>query len=171
MKYAKLGLIRKQSDRGFSYVELMFSVTILILLATAATPYLEKTIQRKKESELRESLRQIRTAIDDYKKASDIGKIAKSIDGSGYPNRLEDLVLGVPDITDPQKKKMHFLRSLPVDPMFTAEEPSSHYRPVDTWGKRAYKSDSENPREGDDVFDVYSLSDKKGLNGVPYQQW
>lgn len=153
--------------RGFSYVELMFSVAILALLAGAATPYLEKTIQRKKEAELREYLRDIRTAIDSYKSASDLGKIQKKVGDSGYPKNLEELVVGVTDITDPQKKKLRFLRSMPGDPMFIGKTDN----PESTWGKRSYESDDDNPHEGADVYDVFSLSEQKGLNGIPYQKW
>ncbi len=158
--------------KGFSYVELMFSVAILALLATVATPYLEKTIQRKKEHELRSSLRDIRTAIDAYKKASDEGKVKKSLGDSGYPKRLQDLVTGVPDLKDPEKKKLRFLRRLPRDPMYQADGGvGSEIKPEDTWGKRSYKSDANEPRAGEDVYDVYSYNEKKGLNGVPYRQW
>ncbi len=158
--------------RGFSYVELMFSVAILALLATMATPYLEKTIQRKKEQELRTHLRHIRTAIDAYKKASDEGKVKKSLGDSGYPKRLQDLVDGVPDLKDPQKKKLRFLRRLPADPMYqnNAGEDGA-LNPANTWGKRSYDSDANNPREGADVYDIYSFNEQKGLNGVPYRQW
>lgn len=158
--------------KGFSYVELVFTVAILALLATAATPYLEKTIQRKKEAELRENLRDIRTAIDAYKAAWDAGKVGKSIGDSGYPKRLEDLVNGVPDISSPEKKKLRFLRSIPADPMFMATlSETADMAPEATWGKRSYHSDVNNPLEGADVFDVYSLSQQAGLNGVPYQKW
>jgi general secretion pathway protein G len=158
---------------GFSYVELMFSVAILALLAAAATPYLEKTIQRKKESELREHLRDIRSAIDAYKKASDAGKIQKNVGDSGYPKSLDELVIGVPDQTDPQKKRLRFLRNLPADPMYIGDTRTTQaeLNPQDTWGKRSYDSDADNPREGDDVFDVYSFNPQKGLNGIAYQQW
>ncbi|MFW5432780.1 MAG: hypothetical protein ACKE5M_06310 [Methylophilaceae bacterium] len=152
----------------------MFSVAILALLAAAATPYLEKTIQRKKEGELRTHLREIRTAIDAYKKAADTGKITKPLGESGYPKRLEDLVLGVPNITDPQKKKLRFLRRLPADPMYVSGSTyldKAELKPTNTWGKRSYDSDADNPREGVDVYDVYSRNNQKGLNGVPYRQW
>lgn len=159
--------------KGFSYVELIFSVAILALLASVATPYLEKTIQRKKEGELRASLREIRTAIDAYKLASDKGKIEKLLGESGYPENLQDLVKGVPDITDPQKKMVRFLRRLPVDPMYAkgGYADDVELKPEDSWGKRSYASDADNPREGGDVYDIYSLSEKKGLNSVPYRQW
>ena len=173
-----LGFRFKFFSHGFSYVELMFSVAILALLAAAATPYLEKTIQRKKESELRENLRDIRNAIDAFKTASDQGRIAKGLNDSGYPKNLDELVTGVPDQTNPEKKKLRFLRNLPADPMFPSQTLSNivantddSLSPQSTWGKRSYDSDADDPREGADVFDVHSLNDQKGLNGIPYRQW
>lgn len=163
-----------RTSQGFSYLELIFTVAILSMLATAATPYLEKTVQRKKEMQLRENLREIRVAIDQFKIASDKGKINRLIGDSGYPKRLEDLVLGVTDITDPQKRKLRFLRRIPIDPMFhqgAMDGLDSQISPADTWGKRSYKSDPEYPQEGEDVFDVYSLSPAIGLNGIAYQAW
>jgi len=142
-------LSRGRRLKGFSYVELMFSVAILALLATMATPYLEKTVQRKKEYELRTHLREVRTAIDAYKKASDEGKIKKSLGDTGYPKRLRDLVDGVENIADPDKKKLRFLRRLPADPMYQVQaENGLELRPEDTWGKRSYDSDANEPRAG-----------------------
>ena len=167
----------RYAAKGFSYIELIFAVAILALLATAATPYLEKTIQRKKEAELRENLRELRTAIDAYKAASDAGKISKNVGDSGYPKHLDDLVNGVIDITSPQKQKLRFLRSIPADPMFrnlasTSDlNANSEIAAETTWGRRSYDSEADDPREGADVFDVYSLNPQAGLNGVPYQQW
>ena len=158
--------------KGFSYVEMVFAVAMLALLAAVATPYLEKNIQRKKELEFRQNLRQIRTAIDEYKEASDQGKLKKSIGDSGYPHRLEDLVIGVEYITDPKKKKIRFLRRIPVDPMYPRGlQADKNINPEDTWGKRSYDSDADNPREGSDVYDVYSLSADIGMNGIAYGQW
>lgn len=153
--------------RGFSYIELVVSIAILALLATAAVPYLEHTVKRQKEKELRSDLREIRTAIDAYKKAYSEGKITQIVGESGYPKRLEDLVSGVPDQTDQQKRPLRFLRKLPADPMFTGAYESA----AETWGKRSYESDADAPREGVDIYDVYSLSEEKGLNGTFYKQW
>jgi len=165
----KVGLLISvhSQHRGFSYIEIMVSIAILALLASTATPYLEKTIQRKKESELRFNLRQIRGALDAYKQAYDQGKMLVMVGDSGYPKQLEDLVNGVTDVTDPQKKKLKFLRRLPADPMYAG----STDNPAETWGKRSYDSDAETPREGVDVYDVYSLSEQEGLNGIPYKRW
>lgn len=159
-------------NKGFSYIELVFTVAILALLATAATPYLEKTVQRKKESELRASLREIRGALDAYKAASDAGKIRVMAGDSGYPKTLAELTIGVPDQTDPEKKSLYFIRRLPADPMYRHDDGfESSMRAEDTWGTRSYRSSAEAPVAGIDVYDVYSKSEAVGLNGIPYREW
>ena len=155
------------SIKGFSYIELVVSVTIVALLATAATPYLEKMIQREKEADLRRNLREVRSAIDSYKNAYDKGLLINTIGASGYPPNLDVLVTGLPNEKDPNKTKIRFLRRIPPDPMYSGEKVEASA----TWGKRSYDSDAENPSEGVDVFDIYSLSKQEGLNGIPYDQW
>ena len=162
-----------KKTRGFSYIEMVFSVAMLALLAGVATPYLEKNIQRKKETELRQNLRQIRTAIDAYKAAADAGKIKRAVGDSGYPPSLESLAEGVDDITSPNKQKLYFIRRIPADPLFplSNQEAERAINPADTWGKRSYASDADYPREGADVYDVYSLSTDIAINGVAYCDW
>ena len=162
-----------KKTRGFSYIEMVFSVAMLALLAAVATPYLEKNIQRKKETELRQNLRQIRTAIDAYKAAADAGKIKRAVGDSGYPPSLEILAEGVDDITSPNKQKLYFIRRIPADPLFPLNNQAaeSTINPADTWGKRSYASDADYPREGADVYDVYSLSTDIAINGVAYRDW
>lgn len=157
------------AQRGFTLVELMVVVAIVSILASAAMPLREVAIKREKEQELRLALRQIRTAIDAYKLAADEGRIEKKADEIGYPRKLEDLVEGVPNIKDPKKTMIYFLRRLPRDPMFTNSD--LNVPDAETWGKRSYASPPDNPEEGDDVFDIYSRSDRRGLNGIPYNQW
>lgn len=173
-------MFNKRSTKGFSYVEMVFVVAMLALMAAVATPYLEKNIQRKKETELKQNLREIRMAIDAYKAAFDAGKFAKGISDSGYPKNLDDLVNGVEDVTDPQKKKLFFLRKIPADPMFSDAQlresqndgaNADPINPADTWGKRSYESDADNPKEGRDVYDIFSLSPDVGVNGIPYAKW
>lgn len=151
----------------------MIVVAIMAILATAALPLRELMVKREKEQELRVALRQIRTAIDAYKQATDEGKIAKKADESGYPPRLEELFMGVQDIKSPDKKIIYFLRRLPRDPMFTELDVAGiEITPAaDTWGKRSYESPWDSPKEGDDVYDVYSRSEAIGLNGIPYKEW
>jgi general secretion pathway protein G len=136
-------------------------------MATAAVPYWELVVTRQKETELRRDLRMMRDAIDAYKKATEEGRIPKLASESGYPKRLEDLVSGIEDARDPAKRKIYFLRRIPKDPMFAdADVPA-----IQTWRLRSYESPPDQPREGVDVFDVYSMSEQKGLNGIPYNQW
>jgi general secretion pathway protein G len=146
--------------KGFTLVELLVVVAIVALLASIAAPLAEMSWQRGKEQELRHALRQIREAIDAYKRASDEGRIERKADASGYPATLAVLVDGVEDRTDPEKSKVFFLRRVPRDPM-TGEE----------WGLRSYASPANDPQPGKDVYDVYSRSDHVGLNRVPYREW
>jgi general secretion pathway protein G len=152
--------------RGFTLIELVIAVAIVAILASAALPLNELVVQRAKEQDLRRALRDIRTAIDAYKQASDEGRIPKRIGEAGYPKRLQDLVEGVQDEKNPKRERIYFLRRLPRDP-FAANEVSS----AESWGKRSYASPPDDPREGDDVFDVFTVAPGKGINGRPYREW
>lgn len=151
---------------GFTLIELVITVAIVGVLALLVAPLLEVTAQRHKEAELRLALRQIREAIDAYHQAVVDKKIASPADASGYPPDLESLVMGVPDITQPDRPKIYFLRRLPRDPM----NPDKNLSPAQSWGKRSYASPADAPAPGEDVYDVYSLSEALGLNGVPYRE-
>jgi general secretion pathway protein G len=153
--------------RGFTLIELVITVAIVALLASVALPVSELAVQRTKEQELRRALRQIRDAIDLHKQASDEGRIRKSVGDSGYPKKLEDLAEGVDDQKSPKKAMIYFLRRVPRDP-FNADPTLSA---AATWGKRSYASPPDDPKEGDDVFDVFSLAQGKGINGQPYRDW
>lgn len=153
--------------RGFTLIELLITLAIVSILAAAAFPLSELSARRVKEKELREALWQIRAAIDAYKQATDDGRILRISSESGYPPDLGVLVEGVVNAKDPAGRKMYFLRRIPRDPLADDVTISAHQ----TWAKRSYDSPPEAPREGRDVFDVYSTSAKAGLNGVPYRQW
>lgn len=154
-------------QHGFTLVELVVTVALVGLLASVAVPMVEVTVQRTREQELRTALRQIRTALDEHKQAHDQGRIPRRADGNGYPRKLEDLVNGVADPNNAQAARVYFLRRLPRDPFYTdATTPAA-----DTWGKRSYKSPPDAPAEGEDVYDVYSLSERKALNGQLLKAW
>lgn len=155
------------ATRGFTIIELVIAVAIVGVLALMAVPLLEVTAQRQKEMELRLALRQIRGAIDAYHQAVQDKKIESPADASGYPPDLERLVEGAPDITKPDRPKIYFLRRLPRDPMNS----DTGLSPARTWGLRSYASSAEAPRPGEDVYDVYSLSEGVGLNGIPYREF
>lgn len=158
----------KRIPAGFTLIELVVTVAIVGLLASVALPMTELVVQRSKEQDLRLALRQIRTALDEYKQAVDDGRIKSSLLQSGYPPSLKVLVDGVPDQTDPEGKKMiYFLRRIPRDPMINDPSKSAD----ETWGKRSYASSADAPEEGDDVYDVYVLSTGVGLNGISYRDW
>lgn len=141
-------------------------MAVVVILAAVVTPMIITAVKRDKEHELRIALRQIRQALDDYKQASDLGRIPRRPGESGYPPNLDVLVAGVRDQMDPAGRRIYFLRRIPRDPFAGGE-----MQPGDTWGKRAYGSDPDNPQPGADVFDVYSLAPGTAINGTPYRQW
>src|SRR5271169_574120 len=153
--------------RGFTLIEMLITVAIVAILTSIALPMSELVVQRNKEQELQSALRQIRGAIDAYKLAVDEGRIAKIPGESGYPKSLRDLVSGVEKTDDPKKGKIYFLRRIPRNPFVQ----DSNVSDEQTWGKRSYESPPDAPMEGDDVFDVYTLADGIGLNGIPYREW
>jgi general secretion pathway protein G len=154
-------------SRGFTLIELVITLAIIGLLATAAMPLAEMVAKREKESELRVALRDIRTALDTYRQAVQTGHIKHELGASGYPPDLASLYSGVQDEAREDKVNLYFLRRIPRDPFFPDESVPAEK----TWGLRSYQSPPDDPQPGEDVFDVYSLSTGKGLNGVPYRDW
>jgi len=146
---------------AFTFVELMASITIILLLTTVALPLARLQIQRTKEVELRRDLRQIREAIDHYQDLADHGMIPVKTDTFGYPPDLQTLVDGVA-FKGSATTKYKFLRRLPVDPMTESTE----------WGVRSMQDDPDSRSwGGQNVFDVYSKSDGTGLDGTKYSDW
>ncbi|EDT04767.1 type II secretion system protein [Burkholderia ambifaria] len=159
--------MKRSHESGFTLIEMIVTVALVAIIASVATPFLKMQQQREKERELKAALREIRSAIDAYKLAGDEGRIARSVDSTGYPISLDQLVSGTADQRDPKGRPIRFLRRIPRDPM----NPSSSISAADSWGKRSYASEADSPREGADVYDVFSPSHRKGTNGIPYREW
>src|SRR5271165_7117438 len=150
--------IRKAGERGVTFVELIVTVAILSILASAVIPLTRFEMKRQKERELRYALWTMRDAIDKYKDAADKGAFQTKVDSQNYPPDLDELVKGV----DIQGKKVKFLRHIPVDPMTGKAE----------WGMRSMQDDpSSDSYGGQSVFDVYSKSPGTALDGTKYSDW
>jgi general secretion pathway protein G len=150
-----------KGERGYSLTELVVVCAVLSILAGVSFPVVKFTQKRAKELELRAQLREMRSAIDEFKRYSDAGFIPVDFGTDGYPKELEVLVEGV-DLVGQIDKRARFLRRIPVDPMTGEAE----------WGLRSYQDESDAESwGGENVYDVYSLSEGVGLNRIPYSQW
>jgi general secretion pathway protein G len=158
--------MREIRSRGFTLIEMLVVLAMLGVLASAARPLLELSVQRTREHELRQALRTLREAIDAHKRAVEAGSVAHSPEDSGYPPQLQALVDGIADAKSPNGRKLYFLRRLPRDPFAPADQPAA-----ETWGLRAYESAPDDPRPGKDVFDVFSRSERKALDGTRLKDW
>ena len=188
---------------GFTYIELMVAVAIMAVLALSVVPLSDWLRQRSQESELRDALRQIRTAIDAYRKAAEEGNIVRPQGASAYPRSLAELARGVPaandavdqastqaggakvprtrpdndgetgslsgaaDARSPAPRSVYFLRRIPRDPFFPDPRAPAEL----TWGLRSSDSPPDRPSPGKDVFDVYSLSQRRAIDGSYYRTW
>jgi len=150
---------------GYTFVELLVVSTIILILASAVMPLAKVTATRQREAELRRDLREIRTAIDKYKDAADLGLISPlelKLGNEGYPASLETLVEGVAVPNDATGRKLKFLRRIPMDPLTHSSE----------WGLRSYQDDPAASRwGGQNVFDVYTKYEGIGLDGTKYRDW
>lgn len=150
---------------GYSFVELLVVSAILLILASAIAPLSTVTMQRQRETELKRTLRELRTAIDEYKDAVDLGLIGGAeIDPSngGYPPSLEVLVEGVDTTDQGNAGRLRFLRRIPIDPITRTTE----------WGLRAYGDDADDAMwGGDNIYDVYTTSRGTALDGTFYRDW
>ncbi len=155
----------QSGSRGYSFVELLVVSAILLILASAVLPLTSVTVQRQREIELRRALREMRTAIDRYKDAVDLGVIGgDDVDprNEGYPPDLDTLVEGVEALDDADGRRVRFLRRIPFDPFTRSRE----------WGLRSYEDEPDAARwGGDNVYDVYSRSRGTALDGTRYRDW
>jgi len=156
---------RPSGSAGYTFVELIIVVTILLILASAVLPLAQVTSQRTREAELRRSLREMRTAIDKFKDGVDTGQIPTTElrpNSEGYPPDLETLVDGVAAANDASGRKLKYLRRIPMDPMTNGTE----------WGLRAYQDKPDSTSwGGQNVFDVYTKSGATALDGSKYRDW
>lgn len=153
---------REAPQRGFTLIEMVVVCAVMLILAGVSYPVAKYSIKRGKEAELRMALREMRNAVDEFKRYSDAGLIPLDLGTDGYPSEMEVLLEGV-DLVGQIDKKVRFLRRVPIDPMVgsnedwrilsTQDEPDAAF-----WG-------------GENVFDVRSSSQGVGLNGVPYSEW
>src|SRR5712671_5020490 len=151
-------MLCRHRERGLTLVELIVAIAILAILAGAAVPLARTTVRRSKERELRRDLWDMRDAIDRYKDAADRGLFQIKVGSEGYPPDLETLVKGV----DVGVKKYRFLRRIPVDPMTGKDD----------WGMRSMQDDADSDSwGGQNLFDVFTKSDRTALDGTQYKQW
>jgi general secretion pathway protein G len=157
--------LRGRDARGYTFVELIVVATIVMILASAILPLAKVTAQRTREAELRRTLRELRTAIDKYKDAADLGQIGSrdlKVGSENYPPDLQTLVDGVTAANDATGRKLKFLRRIPVDPMTRTTE----------WGLRSYQDAPDTTRwGGQNVFDVHTTFDGTALDGSKYKDW
>jgi general secretion pathway protein G len=152
-------------SRGYTFVELLVVTTLIMVLAAAIMPLAKVTARRTREGELRRNLREMRTAIDKYKDAADLGQIGSldlKVGSENYPPDLQTLVDGVNAANDATGRKLKFLRRIPVDPMTHSTE----------WGMRSYQDKPDATRwGGQNVFDVYTTFEGTALDGTKYRDW
>jgi len=154
-----------RTSRGYTFVELLVVATIIIILASAVMPLAKVTARRQREAELHRALREMRTAIDKFKDAADLGQIGTldlKVGSENYPADLQMLVDGVTAANDATGRKLKYLRRIPVDPMTHKTE----------WGLRSYQDKPDTTRwGGQNVFDVYTTFDGTALDGTKYRDW
>ena len=149
--------VASRRQHGFTLIELIVATAILSILVGMAVPMAKNAVNRERERELRQDLWMMRDAIDRYKDASEKGAFQIKVGSEGYPPDLDTLVTGV----DVAGKKLKFLRKIPVDPITKQE-----------WGMRSMQDDKDSDSwGGQNVFDVYSKSDKTALDGTKYKDW
>jgi len=152
---------KRSRSGGFTIVELAVVCSMVAILSAMAIPVVKYSIKRQNEMELRYDLRVLREAIDKYKSYADGGQIQIKLGTEGYPPDLQSLVEGV-DLVGQVNKKQKFLRRIPIDPTTKKAE----------WGMRSYQDEPDTVSwGGQNVYDVFSLSDGRATDGTYYKDW
>jgi general secretion pathway protein G len=155
----------RRGASGYTFVELLVVSTIVLILASAVMPLAKVTATRTREAELRRDLREMRTAIDNFKDAADLQRISPidlKVGNENYPPDLDTLVEGIAANNDATGRKIKFLRKIPIDPMTHSSD----------WGLRSYQDAADAKTwGGDNVFDVYTTFDGTALDGTKYRDW
>ena len=153
--------MKRRRQQGFTVVELSVVCAMIAILTAMAIPVVKYSIKRQNEMELKYDLRLLRDALDKYKQYSDTGQIQVQIGSEGYPPDLKTLVDGV-QLVGQLNKKQKFLRRIPIDPMTKKAE----------WGQRSYQDEADSTSwGGQNVYDIYSLSDARATDGTYYKDW
>ncbi len=152
---------REVTQLGYTLAELVMVCALMSILSAAAIPIAKYSNKRVKEMQLSQALRTMRNAIDEHKRYSDAGLLPLDLGTEGYPEELEVLLEPL-DVVGQVDRQIRFLRRIPTDPMTGEAE----------WGMRSPQDEPDSSSwGGESVFDVYSLSEGVGLNGVPYAEW
>ncbi len=153
----------RRGIEGFTLTELIVVSAIIVILAAAALPLAENALRREREIELRRNLRTIRTAIDDYHRFVTENNIPFAERTHGFPEKLQVLVEGLTYQDRENKTRIKkFLRRIPPDPM----------NPSGEWGLRSYQDKADKSSwGGQNVWDVYSTSERRALDGTVYRDW
>jgi general secretion pathway protein G len=166
-------------ESGVTLLELMITLTIVMILASIAMPLSRLSATRAHEIELRQQLRLMRAAIDTFKlewnRDGDVllgpacvkNKLTcKDVTSVyGYPKSLEKLLgikLSSEEATVRGTTTRRYLRNLPLDPLTGKAD----------WIFRCYK---DAPKAsswcGDDIYDVMTRSQDIALDGTKYRDW
>jgi general secretion pathway protein G len=166
-------------ESGVTLLELLVTLTIVMVLASVAMPLSRLSAKRAHEVELRQHLRIMRAAIDTFKlewnRDGDVLLGAACLKNKltckdvtsvyGYPKSLDKL-LGIKLTSQEAVVKdttiKRYLRNLPLDPLTGKAD----------WVFRCYK---DAPKAtswcGDDVYDVMTQSQDIALDGTKYRDW